>query len=192
MALWSNTDVLASQPKWLATTNTLAAGTRVVFVDSSEAQTTEAKASGIKGTGWYAVNTYTDSAGQTRYKTELLVAMSVSAADAGDRAAGADDDLLPNLGAITIGTQPANQSVIEGATATFTVAATITSNSTITYQWFENIDDEWVAVTGATSASLAIADTSILDDDGREFRVVVSAAGAPSVTSTAATLTVTE
>jgi hypothetical protein len=192
MALWSNTDVLTSQPKWLATSNTLAAGTRVVFVDASEAQTPEAKASGIKGAGWYAVNTYTDSGAQTRYKTELLVAMRVAANVAGDRPDGADDDLVPDLGVITIGTQPANQSVIEGATATFTVAATVTTDSTITYQWFENINDVWTAVTGATSASLAIADTTILDDDGREFRVVVSAAGAPSVTSTAATLTVTE
>ncbi len=81
-----------------------------------------------------------------------------------------------------ITTQPANQTVLEGATATFTVAASGTAP--LTYQWKKG----GTAVTGATSASYTTPAT-VLADSGSSFTVTVTNA-AGNVTSSAATLTV--
>ena len=81
--------------------------------------------------------------------------------------------------AITL--QPASQSVPEGSTASFSVGATGTA---LTYQWRRN----GAPIEGATASSYALP-TVGLDDRGSTFSVVVSNA-AGSVTSSAATLTV--
>jgi hypothetical protein len=60
------------------------------FVDETEAQVAANKAIGINGAGWWKIKTYTDAQSVTRYKTELLVAMTVTAAVAGD----APDDTI--------------------------------------------------------------------------------------------------
>jgi len=83
----------------------------------------------------------------------------------------------------SITTQPANQTVTLGQTATFTVVAT--GAALLSYQWQKN----GAAISGATSASYTtLATTSA--DNGAQFVVVVSNS-AGSVTSNAATLTVT-
>ncbi|HEY3270084.1 MAG TPA: immunoglobulin domain-containing protein [Geothrix sp.] len=81
-----------------------------------------------------------------------------------------------------ISVQPANQTVLEGATASFTVTAAGTAP--LTYQWKKG----GTAITGATSASYTTPAT-VLADTGSSFTVTVSNA-AGSVTSNAATLTV--
>ena len=83
----------------------------------------------------------------------------------------------------TITTQPANQTVTAGQTATFTVVAAGTAP--LTYQWQKN----GANLTGATSASYTTPATTTADS-GSTFRVVV-ANTAGTVTSVAATLTVT-
>src|SRR5712664_295332 len=83
----------------------------------------------------------------------------------------------------TITTQPANQTVTAGQTATFMVVATGTAP--LTYQWQKN----GVNVSGATAASYTTAVTTTTDS-GATFRMVVSNT-AGTVTSAAATLTVT-
>jgi len=83
----------------------------------------------------------------------------------------------------TITTQPANQTVTVGQTATFAVVAT--STGSLTYQWSKNA----AAIAGATAASYTTPDTAT-GDNGASFTVVVSNA-IGSVTSSAATLTVT-
>jgi Putative Ig domain/Abnormal spindle-like microcephaly-assoc'd, ASPM-SPD-2-Hydin/Immunoglobulin domain len=83
----------------------------------------------------------------------------------------------------TITTQPANQAVTTGQTATFTVVAA--GAAPLGYQWQKN----GVNVSGATTASYTTPATTTADN-GRTFRVVVSNA-AGTVTSAAATLTVT-
>jgi hypothetical protein len=83
----------------------------------------------------------------------------------------------------TITTQPANQAVTTGQTATFSVAATGTAP--LSYQWQKNA----VNISGATSSSYTTPATA-LSDDGATFKVVVSNARG-SVTSNAATLSVT-
>src|SRR5437773_227935 len=85
--------------------------------------------------------------------------------------------------AATITTQPANQTVTAGQTATFTRASDLTAP--LSYQWQKN----GANLTGATSASYTTPATTTADS-GSTFRVVV-ANTAGTVTSAAATLTVT-
>src|SRR5208282_1860990 len=82
----------------------------------------------------------------------------------------------------TITTQPVNQTVTAGQTATFTVAAAGTAP--LSYQWQKN----GVNIAGATAASYTTPVTTT-GNSGSTFDVVVSNT-AGSVTSNAATLTV--
>jgi len=82
----------------------------------------------------------------------------------------------------TITTQPVNQTVTAGQTASFSVTATGTAP--LSYQWQKN----GVNIAGATSASYTTPATAI-SDNGATFGAVVSNT-AGSVTSAAATLTV--
>ncbi len=84
---------------------------------------------------------------------------------------------------LAITTQPESQSVKIGSAATFAITAT--GPGTLTYQWKKN----GAAVTGATSASYTTSATTNADS-GSVFTVVVTDGGS-SVTSSAATLTVT-
>ena len=83
MALWGKTDVLADVPTWLETdannTNASNDADNAVFVDVTEAGVAANRAKGLKTPGW---NLHITAGGRTR--TECLVAMKVSAVDAGD------------------------------------------------------------------------------------------------------------
>ena len=83
----------------------------------------------------------------------------------------------------TITTQPADQSIHAGQTATFTVLAT--GSAPLSYQWRRN----GTAIPGATSASYTTPSQST-SDSGATFSVVISN-GSGNVTSRAARLTVT-
>src|SRR5215472_1031262 len=92
----------------------------------------------------------------------------------------------------TITTQPINQSVTMGQTATFTVTAT--GAAPLSYQWQKN----GTAIAGATSSSYAAPATSsyttsttTTSDNGATFSVVVSNS-AGTVTSNPATLIVSQ
>ena len=85
-------------------------------------------------------------------------------------------------GPLSITTQPANQTVDVGQTATFTVVAT--GAAPLSYQWQKN----QVNIAGATSASYTTPATTSADN-GTSFRVIVTNP-VTSVTSNAATLTV--
>lgn len=87
-----------------------------------------------------------------------------------------------------ITTQPANQTVATGATATFAVTAT---GSGLSYQWQRTNDSgaTWVNLPAASAASYTTP-TLISGDNGAIFRCLVSSVGG-SVWSDLATLTVT-
>ena len=106
----------------------------------------------------------------------LVFAIGIASAGCGGSAAGA------NPVAPSIITEPANQVVKAGQTATFTVVATGTAP--LTYQWQKS----GAAISGATAASYTTAATTSTDN-GAQFVVVVSNS-VGSVTSIAATLTV--
>jgi len=82
----------------------------------------------------------------------------------------------------SITSQPSNQTVTAGQTASFSVAATGTAP--LSYQWQKN----GVNITGATAASYTTPATTT-SDSASTFRALVSNT-AGSVTSSAATLTV--
>jgi len=82
-----------------------------------------------------------------------------------------------------ITTQPANQSVNQGATATFTVAAS--GQPPLSYQWFKNGS----MLPGATNASYTTPPTTFSDYGARFYVMVFNSLG--NATSTNATLTVT-
>ena len=83
----------------------------------------------------------------------------------------------------SISTQPANRSVAAGQTATFSVTASGTTP--LSYQWRKGGTN----ISGATSASYTLQNTTS-SDNGAQFSVVVTNS-AGSVTSSNATLTVT-
>lgn len=88
---------------------------------------------------------------------------------------------------IEISAQPANVTVYEGSPATFAVTAS--SDKTLSYQWEKSTDgSSWAPISGATSATYTIAETT-LADNGSKFRCVITAAGAVSVTETSAEAT---
>jgi uncharacterized cupredoxin-like copper-binding protein len=84
----------------------------------------------------------------------------------------------------TITTQPQDQTVAAGETATFTVVAE--GNGTLLYQWSK----DGVALAGATSDTLVIENVTAEDHAGVYTVLVTDDAG--SVTSDGATLTVTD
>ena len=92
--------------------------------------------------------------------------------------------LTVNAGSVapSITTQPANQSVTVGQTATFSVAATGTAP--LSYQWQKNNAN----ITNATSASYTTPAT-VSGDKGASFRVIVTNP-VTSINSNPATLTV--
>jgi hypothetical protein len=91
-----------------------------------------------------------------------------------------------------ITTQPSNKSVTAGTTAKFTVAASGTG--TITYQWQsrKNSSATWAnsGQSGSKTATLSVATTAGLN--GWQFRCIVTDGNGQTVTSSAATLTVTQ
>jgi hypothetical protein len=176
----------------------------VYGIDRVEIVVAENKARGVAShTGWVTYKTYTDALGQTRNKSEVLVALSKNFAS---NAAGslfgtgagvdADDDTVAADYQILINTQPANVSNAAGNAAVFfAVASTDPTGQTLTYQWQENNTVAWATLTnagvysGTTTNTLTISD--VTGKDNYQYRVVVSGVGgADSVTSTAAELEV--
>lgn len=95
--------------------------------------------------------------------------------------------IVPNLGsasavAPSITTQPANQTVTAGQSATFRVVASGTAP--LSYQWLKN----GTAISGASAASYSTPVTTTADSGAKFWVTVSNAAG--SVTSAQATLTV--
>jgi hypothetical protein len=85
----------------------------------------------------------------------------------------------------SITVQPANKTVTEGETATFSVTATGTS---LSYQWQSKVGSSVHTISGATSASYTTPATTI-SENGTQYAVVVSNS-LGNVTSNYATLTV--
>ncbi len=128
---------------------------------TSASYTTPATASGDNGATFRVI--VTNSAGSA---TSNAATLMVNAAPVGP--------------SITV--QPANQTVIAGQTATFSVVAAGTAP--LAYQWQKNNAN----IPGATAASYATPAT-FTGDNGATFRVIVTNS-VTSITSNAATLTV--
>ena len=86
MSLWTNVDNTAGKPKNLKGTEK----DSVYGVSLSEAEVASNRAKGIKTPGWVKYTTYTDAQGNTRNKSEVLVALNNMTGDANDDAVVAD------------------------------------------------------------------------------------------------------
>lgn len=94
--------------------------------------------------------------------------------------------------AITIVTQPSNQTSVNGQ-ATFSITATVAGDAVLSYQWQkqEGGVGSFSDITGATSSSLVLSGLTNNNDNGDVYRCVLSATGeAITVNSNSVVLTV--
>ena len=96
MSLWGSVDNDASEPKNLAEGEFQGTASKAIYgVDNTEqgvanAASGDARKYAAPHAGWVAVNTYTDTHGNLRVKTETLVAMNITSGDQADDAKYAD------------------------------------------------------------------------------------------------------
>lgn len=169
-------------------------------VDEYEAAALSATGSkyAVAHAGWVGVHTYVDMHGNLRVKSETLVAMSGISSYApptygafGD----ANDDATLIDRYITISSQPVGAAVTSGGTATFSVTAASTPAAVLSYQWQQSTGGAYSdlsnggQISNATTATVSIANTDT-SRNGYTYRVVITAAGGATATSSAATLTV--
>jgi Immunoglobulin I-set domain len=139
---------------------------------------------------WLKNNANISGATAASYTTPATIAgddgakFDVVVSNAAGSVTSAVATLTVNAGAVapTITAQPANQTVVVGQTATFSVTATGTAP--LSYQWQKNSAN----INGATASSYTTPAT-VSGDNGANFDVVVSNT-AGNQTSTMATLTV--
>lgn len=139
---------------------------------------------------WLKNNTNISGATAASYTTPATIAgdsgakFDVVVSNSAGSVASTMATLTVNVAAVapTITTQPANQTVTVGQTATFRVIATGTAP--LSYQWQKNSAN----ISGATSASYTTIAT-VASDNGATFDVIVGNS-VGSQTSTTATLTV--
>ena len=219
MPSWGNNDNAANAPYWAVNSTIVnAAGVKAVAAGPTAANVallfsnttpnvyTAGETIGLFGvsaaeaaadlntgahTGW--VLRTTGSGGRAgRVQEEVLVAMNTMNGD--------DEDTTYKDAVITITSQPSNGSAANGAgnTVTFTVGTSVVpSGTTLTYYWQYNDGTVWANTaaagtffTGNTSPTLtANAANTFLTTF--KVRAIVNAAGATSVTSANATITIT-
>ena len=105
--------------------------------------------------------------------------------------AGGEGGVTIDPGTIAITQDPVNVTVNQGQTASFTVAATVTNSQQLNYQWQkkEYGTQTWSNIIGANQATYN-TNNAAQADDGDEYRVAITAAGATPVYSLSAVLTV--
>ena len=87
MALWGKVDNAANAPKFLSTDANATPNIdkdNAFFVDLAEAAVPANRAAGLKTPGWNLVQTYTNSAGNTRRRVEPIAVVRETAVLAGD------------------------------------------------------------------------------------------------------------
>jgi hypothetical protein len=157
-------------------------------VDTNEVTAAREEAAGDRAAhaGW-VLRTVGSGGRAGRVQSEVLVAMGSLTGDA-------EDNVFEDF-VLRIRTQPSNAraNTTAGQTNTFTVAATSTpTGAALTYQWtFANgatiTEGANVGVTTGTTLTV----NSAVQTTNAAFKVAVSAAGADTVTSANATLTIT-
>lgn len=158
--------------------------TQIVFVDQNEAAAESNRQKGIKTTGWNLVRSKVVD-GLTRYFVDPIVAISVSAGEAGD---GDDDALVADDGAFKILVQP---TMVPTEASSSVVLEVLTSEDEDgSFQWqrrtnntgpYANVTDGGI-YSGATTASLTIDPIETVV--GSKFRCVcLNAAANTSINS---------
>jgi hypothetical protein len=176
-----NNYTLSEKPVYVATSEVGGDLGKVYGVDDNEIAADGGK---IAHTGW--VRRTAGTGGRSgRILTEVLVAGGIS----GD----AEDDVYPDY-LITITSQPSGNTANTTASeeAEFTVVATSTPSTTLTFAWtYANGDalQSGANVGNTTQATLTV--NSGIETANVDFKVTISATGADDVVSSNATLTIT-
>jgi hypothetical protein len=92
---------------------------RIFFVDETEAAQASNRAKGIHGAGWWYFHTYNDCEGNTRYKTENLVAMTTPNSVSGDLE---NTTIVNTSTTIAFSLQPVSQSIALGTILSIAVS----------------------------------------------------------------------
>jgi len=182
-------------PKWLAANSATVQSSQVSNTAYSFGVDTNEATAYNEIPGWKFTNTYTDMHGNSRRKTETLVAMATITGDA--------EDAIFGDSFITINTQPTANSAANNSAATFTIVASIRPvGNTINYRWQRaaNSNAAFVDLTNTgtysntTNTTLTIANNTIAAGGGglsnSLYRVTMSSTGiSANVVSANATLT---
>ena len=130
MSLYGKDDSNANKTKAGIGVATSSQSKEIIFIDDTEAQLEVNKNRGLGSPGWYQYFTYTDSHGNTRHKSELLV--SIAGPEANAQETQADDTIGADvLEVISITGQPANSTSSSGA-GTFAVTSSVNQSGTQT------------------------------------------------------------
>lgn len=164
-------------------------GQVVIFVSVEEAAFEANRAKGLSTPGWYLFRTYVDSTGTTRYKAELLSA--VTNTEATDNEVTSDDAYAADSNSVVAVTVHPTAQLVAGGAATFGVTATTSGGETILYQWQKKVPGgRWTNI-NKTAASADLT-SLVAADNGNQYRAVVgNDGGALKVYSNAALLTYT-
>ena len=164
MSLWTMTDEAAGKPKYLSdelrNEQTVSDKDATIGIDATEAAASGSIAKGLGTPGWVTYTTYTDSNGNVRHKSEVLVA---SGSLATDGTATLVDDLNPSSGAPSSGSAPSSPPPSSGTTYTGWTSGAMQGVSygpgeqlaLYAYPTYD-LDDLFTAV-GAASAGTAIS-----------------------------------
>ena len=184
MSLYGRTDSNANKTKAGRGVSPSSQAKQILFIDDTEAALAENKARGLNAPGWWSYFTYTDGAGNTRHKAEMLVTIAGPDTNANetqaDDAAAADVSVL-----ITINNQPApTLAVIVGQPLNLAVDAIATppgDASVLSYQWQKKSGRRWVNV-GADLPTYDVA--TYAEGDAGSYRVKINSSnGAKEVIS---------
>ena len=191
MSLYGKTDSAANVTKAGRGVSPSSQAKQILFIDDTEAALAENKARGLNAPGWWSYFTYTDGAGNTRHKAEMLVTIAGPDANANetqaDDAAAADVSVL-----ITFNAQPApTTAVIVGQPLSLVVDAIATppgDASVLTYQWQKKSGRRWVNV-GADQPTYDVA--VYAEEDAGSYRVKINSTngGAEVISDTAVVVT---
>ena len=200
MSLYGRTDATANKEAIEALRTAVAGTETIVFVDGTEASLAENASRGITGPGWWSYRTFTDNAGNTRHKAEMLAFIS----NPDGTETQSDDTIVADVAsAVTISAQPANSTSSSGA-GTFTLSTTTTGTpGTLAYVWQRKTASgtRWTNISASLDSGITYADfttdtlaySGLGDDslDGYKYRVKVTSAGGTEevISDGAATLT---
>ena len=189
MSLYGRTDSNDNKTKAGRGVSPSSQAKQILFIDNTEAALAENKARGLNAPGWWSYFTYTDGAGNTRHKAEMLV--TIAGPDTNANETQADDAVAADVSVVlSINTQPATQAVAVGAVLSLAVDAIATppgDASPVQYQWQKKSGRRWTNI-GANQPTYDVA--VYAEEDAGDYRVkLTSTNGAKELISDTATVT---
>jgi hypothetical protein len=190
MSLYGRTDSNANKTKAGRGVSPSSQAKQILFIDDTEAALAENKARGLNAPGWWSYFTYTDGAGNTRHKAEMLVTIAGPDLNANetqaDDAAAADTSVV-----ISINADPITQAVAVGAVLNLVADAIATppgDASTLQYQWQKKSGRRWINI-GANQPTYDVAVYAAEDAGSYRCKLTTTSGAAEVITATAVVTT---